>query len=152
MQERYCLQMVSCGGNNPSIGDNGNWWIGGQDTGISAQGPAGERGPAGPQGVAGPQGPQGGNAAIGDKAVYPVIFSDADSFLLSSGMALPNAERYNLLLVEICIKDDPIGSRELSTFQLGVWPNSFIAFTDDSALRSKGASKYGYAIVRISEK
>lgn len=52
----------------PHIGENGNWWIGDEDTGISAQGPAGEQGPEGPagaqgepgpQGAAGPQGPQG---------------------------------------------------------------------------------------------
>lgn len=77
------------GGNyqTPYIGENGNWFIGDQDTGIQAQGKdgksayetavengfagsvedwleslkgtAGETGPAGPQGEAGPAGPQG---------------------------------------------------------------------------------------------
>lgn len=31
----------------PVIGENGNWWIGNEDTGIAAQGPKGDRGPAG---------------------------------------------------------------------------------------------------------
>jgi hypothetical protein len=54
----------------PSIGENGNWFIGDVDTGVSARG---EAGPAGPQGVPGPQGndgatgPQGIPGATGSK-------------------------------------------------------------------------------------
>ncbi|MDR2889670.1 MAG: collagen-like protein [Lachnospiraceae bacterium] len=54
----------------PSIGENGNWFIGDVDTGVSARG---EAGPAGPQGVPGPQGndgatgPQGLPGATGSK-------------------------------------------------------------------------------------
>ena len=36
----------------PVIGENGNWWIGNEDTGIAAQGPKGDRGPAGSGGGA----------------------------------------------------------------------------------------------------
>jgi hypothetical protein len=49
----------------PSIGENGNWFIGDVDTGISAKGIPGAIGPAGPQGeqgetgIPGPQGIQG---------------------------------------------------------------------------------------------
>jgi hypothetical protein len=52
----------------PSIGENGNWFIGDVDTGISAKGipgdvgpmgPAGDPGEAGPMGPTGPQGLQG---------------------------------------------------------------------------------------------
>lgn len=57
----------------PYIGDNGNWFVNGEDTGISATGPAGpagsqgEQGEQGEQGPAGPAGPQGepGEAADG---------------------------------------------------------------------------------------
>ena len=41
---------------------NGYWWIGNANTGVSAQGlrgPQGIQGPQGPQGIQGPQGPQG---------------------------------------------------------------------------------------------
>ena len=31
-------------GNTPYIGGNGNWWVGGEDTGTKAQGPAGQNG------------------------------------------------------------------------------------------------------------
>ena len=37
-------------GLTPYIGENGNWWIGETDTGVSAKGPAGERGPKGEPG------------------------------------------------------------------------------------------------------
>lgn len=49
----------------PFIGENGNWWIGTEDTGVIAQGedgapgPKGEKGDTGTQGPMGPQGPQG---------------------------------------------------------------------------------------------
>jgi len=41
------------------IGENGNWWNGDKDLGITAQGPQGEQGYRGPQGVRGEQGIQG---------------------------------------------------------------------------------------------
>lgn len=69
------INMKCCGNSGqavvPFIGENGNWFIGDQDTGIAAQGPAGEagskgepgeqgpQGECGPQGEVGPQGPQG---------------------------------------------------------------------------------------------
>lgn len=46
----------------PVIGENGNWFINGQDTGKPSrgeQGPAGQDGAQGPQGEIGPQGPKG---------------------------------------------------------------------------------------------
>lgn len=42
-----------------AIGENGNWFIGGEDTGISAKGPQGERGLTGDPGPVGPRGPAG---------------------------------------------------------------------------------------------
>lgn len=35
----------------PNIGENGNWWIGDEDSRISAQGPAGEPGVEGMAGI-----------------------------------------------------------------------------------------------------
>jgi len=63
----------------PSIGENGNWCIGNDDTGISAsgspgpkgdKGDPGEPGPAGvvgPQGIQGPAGPQGPKGDTGER-------------------------------------------------------------------------------------
>ena len=60
-------------GLTPYIGDNGNWWIGDQDTGIRATGPQGDqgdqgdKGDKGDQGIQGPQGPQGDQGDKGDQ-------------------------------------------------------------------------------------
>lgn len=37
-------------GVTPHIGENGNWWLGNTDTGVSAKGPKGDPGPQGPAG------------------------------------------------------------------------------------------------------
>ena len=58
-----------------TIGDNGNWFINGDDTEIPAQGPQGESGPQGemgpegPQGTEGPQGPAGQDGQDGVSVV-----------------------------------------------------------------------------------
>ena len=75
---------VYSGGAAPNIGPDGNWVVGGVDTGVSATGPRGEQGPIGPagpqgekgdpgeqglqgiQGKTGPQGPQGPKGDTGD--------------------------------------------------------------------------------------
>lgn len=54
-------------GITPHIGDNGNWFLGDEDTGVHAQGPQGEQGETGvgtqgPQGETGEGVPSGGNA------------------------------------------------------------------------------------------
>ena len=36
------IALVACGDSNPYIGENGNWWVEGEDTGVSAKGPSGE--------------------------------------------------------------------------------------------------------------
>ena len=46
-------------GLTPFIGNNGNWWIGVLDTGVTATGIPGPQGPQGPQGEKGEQGIQG---------------------------------------------------------------------------------------------
>lgn len=66
----------------PNIGENGNWWIGGKDTGISAQGPegpAGERGPSGPAGAQGPKGEKGDIGPQGPQGEPGPKGQDADS-------------------------------------------------------------------------
>lgn len=60
-------------GLTPFIGNNGNWWIGGLDTGVKAAGLQGPQGPQGPQGVKGDKGDNG--SGFGD------TFRNNDSFL-----------------------------------------------------------------------
>lgn len=52
-------------GVTPSIGDNGNWWINGEDTGKPSRGVQGERGEQGVQGLQGPQGEKGDKGDTG---------------------------------------------------------------------------------------
>lgn len=51
--------------NAPYIGGNGNWYVDGEDTGVSATGPAGAPGATGPAGPTGEQGPSGGTGPAG---------------------------------------------------------------------------------------
>lgn len=58
---------IRCGcgkgdGSAPTIGENGNWWIGEEDTGVAAQGPQGEPGEPGLVGGQGPKGDAGDSA------------------------------------------------------------------------------------------
>lgn len=52
-------------GITPTIGDNGNWFLGATDTGKPSRGATGDAGPTGPQGTQGEQGPQGPQGAAG---------------------------------------------------------------------------------------
>ena len=46
-------------GTTPTIGSNGNWYLGSSDTGKPSRGATGPQGPQGEKGATGPQGPQG---------------------------------------------------------------------------------------------
>lgn len=52
-------------GATPHVGENGNWFIGDMDTGVAAQGPKGDAGEPGPKGDVGPAGPQGAQGSTG---------------------------------------------------------------------------------------
>lgn len=52
-------------GITPTIGDNGNWYLGDTDTGKPSRGETGPQGPHGEQGPQGPQGEQGETGAAG---------------------------------------------------------------------------------------
>lgn len=52
-------------GITPHIGDNGNWYLGDEDTGVAAKGAKGDAGAQGPKGPTGPAGPQGPAGAPG---------------------------------------------------------------------------------------
>lgn len=62
-------------GVTPHIGDNGNWYLGDEDTGVAAKGVKGDTGPQGPKGGdgakgdTGPQGPKGATGATGPAGI-----------------------------------------------------------------------------------
>ena len=65
-----------------TIGENGNWYVDGVDTGIKAQGPKGDQGETGqqgPQGEQGQQGPQGEQGPVGQPG------ADGTSVLTGNG-------------------------------------------------------------------
>ena len=71
-------------GQTPFIGENGNWWIGDKDTGISVQG---EQGPQGEKGETGEQGEDGNGILRIEKTntkdnvdTYPIYFTDGTTF------------------------------------------------------------------------
>lgn len=72
-------------GTTPTIGSNGNWYLGSTDTGKPSRGATGATGATGPQGAkgatgaTGPQGPQGPAGKV--DATVPVSFTDASSRL-----------------------------------------------------------------------
>jgi len=63
-------------GITPTIGANGNWWIGETDTGVPARGQDGAdgadgaTGPTGPIGPQGPQGPQGPSGTLNASSLF----------------------------------------------------------------------------------
>lgn len=65
-------------GLTPFIGDNGNWWIGNTDTGISATGKAGDNGKNGSDGKDGINGKDGTNGKDGADGLTPYIGSNGN--------------------------------------------------------------------------
>lgn len=54
-------------GTTPTIGSNGNWYLGSSDTGKPSRGATGPQGPKGDTGAQGPKGPKGDTGAQGPK-------------------------------------------------------------------------------------
>ena len=57
---------IGADGITPTIGDNGNWYLGNTDTGKPSRGDTGPRGETGATGAPGPQGPVGPKGDTGD--------------------------------------------------------------------------------------
>lgn len=53
----------------PYIGENGNWFVGGEDTGVQARGETGPTGPKGFQGEKGKKGERGETGPKGEKVI-----------------------------------------------------------------------------------
>ena len=102
------LLFSACGdGNVPYVGENGNWWVGGSDTGVSAQGPKGDKGDAGEKGETGEKGDKGdvGTSGLtvssvdkitdGNTDTYTIHFSDGSevSFTVDNGVDGKDGEK-----------------------------------------------------------
>ena len=83
-----------------TIGENGNWVVEGEDTGVAARGPRGEQGPAGPPGEKGEKGdPDGlparmtvGTVDEGDHPAFTVHLVDERTNTYSVNVTLPKGE------------------------------------------------------------
>ena len=90
-------------GVTPHIGDNGNWYLGDEDTGVAAKGVKGDTGPQGPKGATGPAGPQGPAGAPGKDGAPGIVISSTQ----------PTDEAHPVWL-------DPNGDADGEDFSLGI--------------------------------
>ena len=80
-------------GATPTIGSNGNWFLGSTDTGKPSRGATGAQGPQGPKGDTGAQGPKGDTGATGAQGpagTTPTIGSNGNWYLGSSDTGKPS--------------------------------------------------------------
>ena len=74
-------------GKTPYVGDNGNWYIGADDTGKPSRGAKGEKGEKGEKGDTGAQGPQG---AAGADGKTPYVGDNGNWFVGSDDTGKPS--------------------------------------------------------------
>lgn len=121
-----------------NIGENGDWYVDGVDTGISARGEKGDQGPQGEKGDAGEQGPQGEKGDKGEDGVSVVnSYIDENGDLICE---LSNGQKINAGHVK------NVG-RHTVTFHVGEEVVSTIKVEDGSKI-SRPSSKLtaGYTI------
>ena len=88
--------LCACSVESPYIGENGNWFVNGEDTGVSATGGKGDKGDKGEQGEAGMDITVTGFKKIdtvGSKDTYRVTFSTGATFdiELENGVTIADA-------------------------------------------------------------
>ena len=95
------LPLPSAGGTGadgitPHIGDNGNWYLGDEDTGVAAKGAKGdagaqgEKGPTGPAGPQGPAGAPGKEGTAGADGITPHIGDNGNWYIGSTDTGKPS--------------------------------------------------------------
>ena len=77
-------------GTTPTIGSNGNWFLGSTDTGKPSRGATGAQGPQGPKGDTGATGAKGATGAQGPAGTTPTIGSNGNWYLGSSDTGKPS--------------------------------------------------------------
>lgn len=90
-------------GVTPHIGDNGNWYLGDEDTGVAAKGAKGDAGTQGEKGATGPAGPQGPAGEPGKDGAPGIVISSTQ----------PTDEAHPVWL-------DPDGDADGEDFSLGI--------------------------------
>ena len=77
-------------GITPTIGENGNWYLGSTDTGKPSRGIQGEKGDTGDIGPQGPKGDQGIQGNPGDDGITPTIGENGNWYLGSTDTGKPS--------------------------------------------------------------
>ena len=81
-------------GTTPTIGENGNWYLGDTDTGKPSRGATGAQGPQGETGAQGPQGETGATGATG--AVFTPSVDTSGNISWTNNGSLENPETRNI--------------------------------------------------------
>lgn len=90
-------------GITPHIGENNHWYIGEEDTGVSATGPQGPEGPVGPQGPKGDKGEPGKDGTNGKNGISPTVSTEQISggnrvtFTYDDGSEIPATESIDVM-------------------------------------------------------
>lgn len=92
-------------GSTPQIGENGNWWIDGQDTGVAAKGKDGQDGQDGQDGEDGQDGQDGQDGTNGQNGESPVIGVDGNWWIgdINTGIPSNGKSAYELWRDEVCL-------------------------------------------------
>lgn len=127
-------------GITPTIGANGNWYLGDEDTGKPSRGATGPQGETGPQGPTGATGPQGQQGPAGDNANVT-----RDAVVGALGFTPISAD-------DVPVKSVNGATGEVkSTFYVTVTPtgSGYAATADKTAAEVYAAYEAGYAVYAI---
>ena len=95
-------------GTTPHIGDNGNWWIGDTDTGVSATGPQGQQGQAGASIYTGSSAPSQGlgnnNDSYIDTSTWNYYVKENGEWVLKGNIQGGQGQAGNSISVISCVK------------------------------------------------
>lgn len=108
-------------GLTPYIGENGNWWIGDEDTGIPATGPQGPTGDSGPKGDPGKDGVSIVSSYINEEGYLIVELSDGST--INAGKVIGDDENINYT-VTYYVNDEVWGSETVKKGSLLTKPES----------------------------
>lgn len=150
-----CFSLASCMSPSvPSIGDNGNWFIDGTDTGVSAVGPEGDKGPDGDKGDVGETGEAGAKgessgvesikllSETDEQSFYEIVYTNGQkaSFSVSKGADGKSSGEY--AMSENQIKSNVLGDKILTKTARSLSSGEYLNLAKNTLMNSKTLSFY----------